>query len=233
MILLRSLLFLLIQALSAAVAGLLALFLFPLQPVRRNRVIALWARFMIWLARVLVGIRYKVIGRENLPATPSVVLAKHQSAWETIAFQVIFPPVCFVLKRELLRIPFFGWGLAMTSPIAIDRGAGREALKQIETQGKARLESGLWVVTFPEGTRVAPGEKGNYQIGGAWLAVKSGVPVVPVAHNAGRFWGKHAFLKHPGEIHVVIGPAIATQGRKANDVNAEVEAWIESQMGHL
>jgi 1-acyl-sn-glycerol-3-phosphate acyltransferase len=231
--LLRSSLFLLVQSLTAGLFGFLSLFLFFLPPVRRNRLIAGWAHFMMWLARLLVGIRYKVTGLEHLPAGPAVILAKHQSAWETIAFQVIFPPVCFVLKRELLRIPFFGWGLAMTSPIAIDRGAGREALKQIEAQGKARLAAGLWVVTFPEGTRIAPGQKGNYQIGGAWLAAKAGAPVVPVAHNAGRFWGKQAFLKHPGEIQVVIGPAIATAGRKPTEVNAEVEAWIEAEMARL
>jgi 1-acyl-sn-glycerol-3-phosphate acyltransferase len=231
--LLRSSLFLLVQSLTAGLFGFLSLFLFFLPPVRRNRLIASWAHFMMWLARLLVGIRYKVTGLEHLPAGPAVILAKHQSAWETIAFQVIFPPVCFVLKRELLRIPFFGWGLAMTSPIAIDRGAGREALKQIEAQGKARLAAGLWVVTFPEGTRIAPGQKGNYQIGGAWLAAKAGAPVVPVAHNAGRFWGKQAFLKHPGEIQVVIGPAIATVGRKPTEVNAEVEAWIEAEMARL
>jgi 1-acyl-sn-glycerol-3-phosphate acyltransferase len=230
---LRSTLFLVIQSLTAGLFGLLSLLLFPLPPVRRNRVIAAWARFMMWLARVLVGIRYRVIGLENLPEGPAVILAKHQSAWETIAFQVIFPPVCFVLKRELLRIPFFGWGLAMTSPIAIDRGAGREALKQIEVQGKERLADGLWVVTFPEGTRIAPGQKGNYQIGGAWLAAKAGVPVVPVAHNAGRFWSKQAFIKHPGEITVRIGPVIATAGRKPGEINAEVEAWIEAEMARL
>ena len=230
---LRSSLFLLIQSVSATVYGLLSLAFFALPPVRRNHLIAYWARFIVWLVRVLVGIRHRVVGLENLPAGPAVILAKHQSAWETIAFQVIFPPVCFVLKRELLRIPFFGWGLAMTSPIAIDRSAGREALKQLEVQGKARLADGLWVVTFPEGTRVAPGEKGNYQIGGAWLAAKSAAPVVPVAHNAGRFWGKQAFLKHPGEIQVVIGPAIATAGRKPSEINAEVEAWIEAEMARL
>lgn len=231
--LLRSTLFLMIQSLTAGLFGFLSLFLFPVEPVKRNRLIASWAHFMMWLARVLVGIRYRVIGLENLPATPAVILSKHQSAWETIAFQVIFPPVCFVLKRELLRIPFFGWGLAMTSPIAIDRSAGREALKQIESQGKARLARGLWVVTFPEGTRVAPGNKGNYQIGGAWLAAKAGAPVLPVAHNAGRYWGKQAFVKHPGEISVVIGPAIATAGRKPGEINAEVEAWIEAEMAKL
>jgi 1-acyl-sn-glycerol-3-phosphate acyltransferase len=230
---LRSALFLLVQSVTAGLFGFLSLFLFFLPPVKRNRLIAAWAHFMMGLARALVDIRYKVVGRENLPDVPAIILAKHQSAWETIAFQVIFPPVCFVLKRELLRIPFFGWGLAMTSPIAIDRGAGREALKQIEVQGKERLAQGLWVVTFPEGTRVAPGQKGNYQIGGAWLAAKTGAPVVPVAHNAGRYWGKKAFMKLPGEITVVIGPAIATAGRKATEINAEVEAWIEAEMAKL
>lgn len=233
MLVLRSTLFLSIQALTAALFGLLSTLLFFLPPVRRNHVIAAWAHFMMALARGLVGIRYRVEGRENLPPGPAVILSKHQSAWETIAFQVIFPPVCFVLKRELLRIPFFGWGLAMTSPIAIDRGAGREALKQIETQGKTRLHDGLWVVTFPEGTRVAPGEKGNYQIGGAWLAAKAGAPVVPVAHNAGRFWSRNAFLKRPGEIVVRIGPAIDVAGKKPGEINAAVEAWIEQAMHDL
>ena len=212
--LLRSLLFLLLQSVSRALFGLASLFTFALPPVPRNRLIAVWARFITWLAGWLVGIRYRVEGLENLPPGPAIILSKHQSAWETIAFQVIFPPLCFVLKRELLRIPFFGWGLAMTSPIAIDRGAGREALKQIETQGRQRLADGLWVVIFPEGTRMAPGEKGNYQIGGAWLAAKSGAPVVPVAHNAGRCWRKNAFLKTPGEITVKIGPVIDSAGKK-------------------
>jgi len=233
MLVLRSTLFLMIQSLTAGLFGLFSTLLFFLPPVRRNRVIAAWAHFMMALARGLVGIRYRVEGRENLPPGPAVILAKHQSAWETIAFQVIFPPVCFVLKRELLRIPFFGWGLAMTSPIAIDRGAGREALKQIEIQGKTRLRDGLWVVTFPEGTRMAPGVKGNYQIGGAWLAVKAGAPVVPVAHNAGRFWSRNAFLKKPGEILVRIGPVIDVAGKKPGEVNAAVEAWIEQAMQDL
>jgi len=188
---------------------------------------------VIWLARVILGIHYQVEGREHLPATPCVVLSKHQSAWETIAFQQIFPPLSFVLKKSLLRIPFFGWGLALFSPIAIDRAAGREAMKQVETQGKARLASGFWVLVFPEGTRVAPGQKGQYQPGGPWLASKSGVPVLPVAHNAGRCWPKNAFIKHPGLITVVIGPAIPTAGRKPAQILAEAEAWIENTMQRL
>lgn len=231
--LLRSLLFALLQGGATVVFSLLSLLTFPLAPVPRNRLLAAWARLVVWLARALLGIRYRVEGLEHLPLGPSILLAKHQSAWETLAFQVIFPPLCFVLKKELLRIPFFGWGLAMTSPIAIDRNAGREALRQIEEQGRARLAAGLWVVIFPEGTRVKPGERGKYNIGGAWLAAKTGVPVLPIAHNAGRVWPKNALIKRPGEIVVSIGPAIASAGRKAGEINAEAETWIEARMAGL
>lgn len=231
--LIRSVVFLLLQIALTVPFGLLALFFLALPPLPRYRLIALWGRAVIFLARWVLGIRHRVVGLEHLPREPAVVLSKHQSAWETIAFQRIFPPLSFVLKKSLLRIPFFGWGLAAFSPIAIDRGAGREALKQIEAQGKARLEQGFWVLVFPEGTRVAPGEVGNYQIGGPWLAVKAGAPVVPVAHNAGRLWPKNAFIKHPGEIIVVIGPAIPTRGRKAGEVLAETQAWIETAMRDL
>ena len=233
MLLLRSLIFFLIKAAFTVPFALLIVLLFFLPPIPRYRAITLWARVVIWLARVVVGIRYEVEGLENLPKAPCVVLAKHQSAWETIAFQLIFPPLSFVLKKNLLYIPFFGWGLALFSPIAIDRGAGREAMKQIEVQGRERLKSGFWVLVFPEGTRVAPDEKGTYQVGGPWLAAKAGVPVLPVAHNAGRCWPKNAFVTRPGVIRVVIGPAIPTAGRKATQVLAETEAWIENTMSRL
>lgn len=233
MLLIRSILFLLLQIVLTIPFGLAALILLPLPRLPRYRFITLWGRMVIFLARWVLGIRHRVIGLEHLPKEPAVVLSKHQSAWETIAFQQIFPPISFVLKKSLLHIPFFGWGLTAFSPIAIDRGAGRQALKQIEVQGKERLGQGFWVLVFPEGTRVSPGEAGNYQIGGPWLAAKAGVPVVPVAHNAGRCWPKNAFIKHPGEITVVIGPTIPTQGRKASDVLAETEKWIETTMAGL
>ena len=233
MLFLRSLLFLVLQAAFTVPFALFILVLFFLPPIPRYRAITLWARMVIWLARGVLGIRHEVRGLENLPNEPCVVLAKHQSAWETIAFQLIFPPLSFVLKKNLLYIPFFGWGLALFSPIAIDRGAGREAMKQVEAQGKQRLKDGFWVLVFPEGTRMAPGEKGTYQPGGAWLAAKAGVPVLPVAHNAGRCWPKNAFLKRPGTIIVIIGPAIPTAGRKATQVLAETEAWIENAMTGL
>jgi 1-acyl-sn-glycerol-3-phosphate acyltransferase len=230
MIFLRSLVFLLVKAVLTIPFSLITLMTFPLPALARYRVISQWSRVVSWLARVIVGIRYRVEGLENLPSEPVVILAKHQSAWETIVFQQIFPPISFVLKKNLLYIPFFGWGLALFSPIAIDRAAGREALKQIEAQGRARLKAGFWVLIFPEGTRVAPGATGKYQAGGAYLATKAGVPVLPVAHNAGRFWPKNGFLKYPGEIVVRIGPPIPTHGRKAAQVLADSESWIEAAM---
>ncbi len=230
---LRSLLFALIQGAFTIPYGLLAPLLYPLPALTRYRIMRLWGVFMVWLARWVLGIRYRVSGLEHLPKGPCVVLSKHQSAWETIALQLFMPPLSFVLKKELLKIPFFGWGLAMASPIAIDRAAGREALKTLEVQGMRRLAQGFWVVVFPEGSRMPPGQKGKYNVGGAWLAVKAGVPVLPVAHNAGRLWGRNAFIKRPGLITVVIGAPIPTAGRKATEVNAEAEAWIERQMASL
>jgi 1-acyl-sn-glycerol-3-phosphate acyltransferase len=182
---------------------------------------------------VILGIRCEIHGLENLPSRPSVILSKHQSAWETLAFQQIFPPQVHVLKRELLWIPFFGWGLALMSPIAIDRGRGFAALRNMARRGRERLEQGFWIVVFPEGTRVAPGEKRHYQLGGAWLAAASGAPIVPVAHNAGRVWPRNAFLKHPGTITVRIGPPIDTANRDAKTLNALVETWIEEQQKAL
>ncbi|MDR3395738.1 MAG: lysophospholipid acyltransferase family protein [Parasulfuritortus sp.] len=231
---LRSLLFLLLQSLFTIVFAVTALVAVPLPPIPRYRFIGIWARVVVVLARYVLDIDYRVIGQENLPAGGRyIVMSKHQSAWETIAFQLIFPPLAFVLKKELLRIPFFGWGLAMISPIAIDRDAGREALKDLEVQGEDRLAKGFWVLVFPEGTRVKPGEVGKYNIGGAWLAAKTGTSVIPVAHNAGVLWPKSAFLKRAGLISVVIGPPIPTEGKKASAINAEVEAWIEAEMRKL
>lgn len=215
------------------VFAVIAMLTFPLPPLKRYRIISSWARSMLWWLRVTCGIRYRVIGAENIPKTPVIILSKHQSAWETLAFQQIFPPQVWVMKRELLWLPFFGWGLAMTSPIAINRSGGREALKQMVAQGKDRLKKGFCVVIFPEGTRVAPGEKGKYHIGGAWLATHTQATVVPVAHNAGEFWGKNSFVKKPGTISVSIGPPITTSGIKPDQLNQQVEAWIEQEMPRL
>ena len=230
MLFLRSVLFFLGQVITAPIFTLIAFLALPLNPVTRNILISGWARSMIWWLRITCNIRHEVSGLENLPESPSIILSKHQSAWETLAFQAIFPTQVYVLKRELLWIPIFGWGLAMSSPIAIDRSAGREALKKLVSNGAVRLKKGLWVVIFPEGTRKAPGEKGKYQIGGAWLATHTKTQVVPVAHNAGRYWAKNSFIKKPGIIQIHIGKPIQTDGLKADALNHQVEAWIESEM---
>ncbi len=233
MIALRSMLFAAALALVTPPYALIALATFALPRIARYRVISGWSRLVVHLARILCGIRWQVEGRENLPAHPAVILAKHQSAWETLAFQEIFPPHVMVIKRELLWIPFFGWGLALMSPIAINRANGRAALRDIARRGKERLAQGFWVIIFPEGTRVRPGERRNYRQGGAWLAAQCGVPVVPVAHNAGRLWPRNGFFKRPGTVTVRIGPPIETAGRDAKQVSAEAEAWIEGQQQTL
>jgi 1-acyl-sn-glycerol-3-phosphate acyltransferase len=213
--------------------ALVALATFPLPRMLRYRVISGWSRLVILLAQAILGIRCRVEGRENLPARPAVILSKHQSAWETLAFQQIFPPQVHVLKRELLWIPFFGWGLALMSPIAIDRARGVAALRSIARRGRERLQQGFWVVVFPEGTRVAPGERRAYQLGGAWLAAASGAPIVPVAHNAGRVWPRNAFVKRPGTVTVRIGPPIESANRDPKLLNALAETWIEEQQKAL
>ncbi|OGA68729.1 MAG: acyl-phosphate glycerol 3-phosphate acyltransferase [Betaproteobacteria bacterium RIFCSPLOWO2_12_FULL_65_14] len=233
MTLLRSSVFALALALITPPYAILALATFPLPRMARYRFISGWSRIVLFLARRILRIDWRVEGREHLPARPAVILSKHQSAWETIAFQQIFPPQVHVLKRELLWIPFFGWGLALMSPIAIDRSRGVAALRSIARRGRERLAQGFWVIVFPEGTRVAPGQRRPYQLGGAWLAAASGAPVVPVAHNAGVVWPRNAFIKRPGTVIVRIGPPIETQNRDPKDINTLAEKWIEEQQQAL
>lgn len=232
-IVLRSCLFAAVQLLITPPYSLIALGTFPLPALERYRIVRGWARLMLVLVEHICGIRYRVLGAEHIPSEPCVILSKHQSAWETMAFQAIFPPQVQVIKRELLWIPFFGWGLAMVSPIAIDRAAGIRALKQMVEQGKDRLKRGFWVIVYPEGTRMAPGARGKYQTGGAAIAVHAGAPVVPVAHDAGKYWRRKTFLKYPGTITVSIGDAIDSRGMKAEALTRQVETWIESEMPRL
>lgn len=230
---LRSLIFFAGMLLSAIVYTPVALAAWPLPPVARSNLIGCWARMIVAWLRATCGLRHRVVGLHNLPARPCVILSKHQSAWETIAYQDIFPAQAWVLKRELLWIPVFGWGLAATRPIAIDRKAGVRALDDVVRQGIERLNGGRYVVVFPEGTRMPPGERGRYNPGGAMLASRAGVPVVPVAHNSGSFWSRRGFLKRPGVIDVRIGPPIEVEGKRPKQINAEAEAWIEAQMAEL
>ena len=192
-----------------------------------------YARVMLRWIEASVGIRCEVSGWENVPRGPVVVMAKHQSAWETIFLEARFPDQCWIVKRELLWLPFVGWGLWAVRCIAIDRSSGVAAREQVVQQGAQRIQEGHWVTIFPEGTRVAPGKRGRYGIGGALLAARTGTPVLPVAHNAGEFWPRNAFRKHPGCVKVVIGPLIATEGRDAVSVNNEVQEWIEDQMQRI
>ncbi len=229
----RSALFALLQTALTVFFAIAALFCLPFSAHTRYRIITRYNHAMISLARVVLGIRYVIEGKENLPHRPAILLAKHQSAWETVAFLCLFPPVSPVIKQELLKVPFFGWGFRLLNPIAIDRSAGREALKQIVAQGRDKLAQGFWVLVFPEGTRVAPGEKGRYGIGGGWLAMETGAPIVPVAHNAGEVWPKNAFVKRPGTVTVRIGPAIESTGKSAAELTRAVETWIETEMTRL
>jgi 1-acyl-sn-glycerol-3-phosphate acyltransferase len=233
MIFLRSLAFAMAQVLLTPPYSIVALATFPLPRLARYRVISGWSHVMIWLAKNLLCIDYRVVGKENLPKSPAVILSKHQSAWETLAFQVIFPPQVLVLKRELLWIPFFGWGLALASPIAIDRSSGARALKRMAELGRERLAQGFWIAIFPEGTRVPPGKKVKYHAGGAWLAVHCEALVVPVAHNAGLLWGRNAFLKRPGTVTVEIGAPIDARTHTPESLNELVEKWIEDRMASL
>ncbi|MDE2260420.1 MAG: DUF45 domain-containing protein [Betaproteobacteria bacterium] len=192
-----------------------------------------WCRLMIHLGTLLLGVRYTVSGWENVPKGPCVMLVKHQSQWETMFFPAFFSPHSFVLKQELLSMPVFGWGMRLLDPIAIDRDARREAFQQVQTQGLERLKAGLKVIIFPEGTRVPSGYRARYAPSGGLLAAAAGVPVVPMAHNAGEFWKKGLLAKHRGTLSVRIGPPIPTMGRDGVEVTREAETWIEQQMEEL
>ena len=195
-----------------------------------------WRLGIQWGVENLLGIRPKVIGLENMPQEPCVILSKHQSAWETMTLQDYVPKgayCVFVLKKELLSVPFIGWGLAAMKMISIDRKAGKDALDQVVQQGRERLQQGFYVIVFPEGTRVAPGQKKRYKAGGAYLATHVGCKVVPIAHNAGELWPRQAFLKKSGTVTVSIGPAFDASGMTETEVNQRAEAWIEAEMRRL
>jgi 1-acyl-sn-glycerol-3-phosphate acyltransferase len=222
-----------IMWLSVLIYAPLMLFTFPLPFRQRYYLISRWAALQIWLLGVLCGVRYEIRGREHIPSGPAIVMAKHQSTWETFALPVIFPPQTWVLKRELMWVPLFGWALALLKPIAINRGSGREAIRQVISQGRNRLDAGIWVTVFPEGTRVAPGYRRRWGSGGAVLAVHTGYPVVPVAHNAGHYWPRRKFLKRPGTIQVVIGPPVEPGDNGSEEVLRRAEDWVTRTMEQL
>jgi len=227
----RSLLFTILVALLTVVWAFVCMLVAPLPYNKRYWVTARWNVTVIWLGKVLCGMRYRVIGVENLPDEPVILLSKHQSAWETIFYLMYMPrPLVFVFKKELHYIPFFGWGLALLRMIPIDRSKGKDAFAHVVMQGKKRLANGQWIIMFPEGTRIPVGEKGSYKGGGARLAVETGATVVPLAMNSGDCWPKNSFIKQPGLITVSIGKPISVAGKTPVEVMQEVETWIEAEM---
>jgi 1-acyl-sn-glycerol-3-phosphate acyltransferase len=199
----------------------------------RYKFINFYSVLNLWVLKHLCHIDYRVEGLENIPDEACIIFSKHQSALETMMVQRIFPPLTFVVKEELLWLPFFGWGLRAIDPIAIDRKSGRKAIVHIVKQGIERLQKGIWIVIFPEGTRSQPGTKIKYKLGGGILAAKSGHKVVPVAHTAGEYWPKGFFSRQTGTIVMSIGPAIETEGREADDIMKEAECWIETKMKEI
>jgi 1-acyl-sn-glycerol-3-phosphate acyltransferase len=192
-----------------------------------------WARIQFWLLQKVCGLTFTVEGRERIPAGNHIVMSNHTSAWETIAQFLIFPPQVWVLKRELLWIPFIGWGLKLLRPISINRGAGHRAVNQVIEQGKERLAAGLWIIIFPEGTRVLAGEKRKYGVSGALLATETGKFVVPLSHNAADFWVRRGIIKKPGTIRVVIGEPIVAAGKDPRVLNDEVRRSIEAGLARI
>lgn len=233
MVTFRSVIFYLGVLPMTVVFSILGILILPLDQRTRYTVVTQWSRFALWWLRISCGLRSRISGVENIPAAPSVIFCKHQSAWETMALQFIFPPHVQVVKRELLYVPFFGWGLASLNPIAIDRSAGAKALRQVLRVGTERIEQGWWVLLFPEGTRTAPGDKREFSPSAAALALRAGCPLVPVAHNAGVFWSRNAMTKFSGEIQLVIGPALDGTDKSAAELTAEAAAWVEAQCAKM
>jgi 1-acyl-sn-glycerol-3-phosphate acyltransferase len=230
----RSFIFVVGYILATAFIGISAgIFLFWLPYNAVSKYILLWNRFTVWWFCISCGVTIEVRGAENVSGQPVLILANHQSAWETYFLQLYFRPVTTVLKRELFRIPAFGWALRLMRPIAIDRSSPREALRQMMRLGQARLSEGMSVLIFPEGSRKLPGAKTKYARGGAGIAKAAGVDVIPVAHNAGSHWPARSFTKQPGTIVVSIGQAINTEGKSAAEITSAAQQWIEAELERI
>lgn len=208
-----------------------------MKPERIYWMCARWLKLAVDGGTVILGIRNRVIGFENLPVgstAPAVLLVKHQSLWETFSMAALMPhPLAFVFKKELLRVPFFGWAMARMDMIHIDRADGARAFAKVVQQGQRLLDQGTWVIMFPEGTRIERGQKGTYKSGGTRLAIRTGAPVIPVAVTSAKCWPRKAFIKKPGVVEFSIGKPIPSQGRKPDELMLEVEAWIEAEMRRL
>ncbi len=234
MLALRSVLFLLFQAVTVVPYGILCLLMAPLPLHVRYKVTTGWPRIVLWAARAICGIRWQVKGWDNLPNGPAVLLSKHQSTWETFFYVSYMPKeLCFVFKRELLWVPFFGWGIGLLKMIHIDRSQGRDAFESVVQQGQRKLDEGRWIIMFPEGTRIPRGRQGKYKSGGSRLAIRTAAPVIPMAVNSAACWPKRPWIKRPGLITVSIGPPIDSDGLSPDQLNTEVERWIEAEMRRI
>lgn len=230
----RASLYLVFQFVTVVPMAFACLACAPLPRPWRYRFTMLWPKAQIAAARSILGLRWQVLGSEHLPDGPAILLSKHQSAWETLFYPSYMPrELCYVFKRELLFLPFFGWGIALLDMIHINRRRGSDAFEQVVSQGMAKLEQGRWIIMFPEGTRTAAGAQGRYKTGGVRLAIRTGAPVVPIAVNSGQFWPRKAFIKQAGLITVSIGAPIESRGKSPDELNREVEAWIEREMRRL
>lgn len=233
--LVRTCLFVTFSFVLTVTYGFTSLLLGGLSQVTRHRIIISWCHLVIGLAKWICGVKYRITGKEHLEglAGPVVVMSKHQSTWETLYLQILFFPAATILKKQLLDIPFFGWGLKGLRPIAIDRDNPREALRQVKAGGVQSIQDNLNVIIFPEGTRMEPGEHGKYARSGAEIAITAQTKVIPIAMNAGVYWPNKAFKKYPGTIDVVIGEPIETEGLTTRELTEKVEQWIESHMQQL
>ncbi|MAF82555.1 MAG: lysophospholipid acyltransferase family protein [Gammaproteobacteria bacterium] len=233
MLILRSILFTVIMFISIVPLTILVIILRPFGHKTSYNTALVWPRFITWACKILCRLDYSIEGEENIPEKNCVVFIKHSSAYETIAQLILFPRQTWVLKRELMWAPFLGWALACLYPIAINRNARRIAIAQVIEQGKNRLAKGLWVMIFPEGTRMRAGGTRRYGVSGTLLAQEANTVILPVAHNAGDFWPRRGWRKHPGTIRFVIGPPIDPAGREAREVNEEIQSWIETKIAEL
>ncbi len=232
---LTGLLFTTLLVANTVAGSLWAVVLWPLpHRIRYFFAVRCWALANLWLLRVLCGVSWEASGRDNLPAGPCVVLMKHSSAFDTIVQALLFPRQTWMLKRELMFVPIFGWGLASMRAIGVDRARGARGIRSVIREGRARItDEGLWVIVFPEGTRVAPGEVGHYAPGGAMIASAAGCPVVPVAHNAGDHWPRRSATKRPGTIRVVIGRPLESTRGSARKITEEAKNRIEAEVRQI
>jgi len=230
---LRSILFTVFLFVSVIPASIFIVLLRPFGANASRAVVMRWVIIVTAACRILCRLDFSVEGKQNIPATNCVVFLKHSSAYETITQWLLIPRQTWVLKRELMWVPFLGWALACLHPIAINRNAGRAAVEQVIKQGRSRLAEGLWVMIFPEGTRMRPGETRRYGVSGTLLAQRVGTLILPIAHNAGDYWPRRGWRKRPGTVRFAIGPPVDPAGRDPREVNAQIQAWIEQKVAEL